>query len=393
MTYQLELDLFCEKVKNNCENSQLIFTTNKLEKGLKELLINVQIEEVQSAFYLSIPTTKRKVYEEFKKLLPLFEGRWDRAKNIHVCRNNPQIIIDEIINKGLLPDSNPYDFFPTPRAIVKHELFPALNLKLFDYNGLPYFLFEKEQGESLTFFDPSAGDGALLLPFIEKYPLAKFFACEIDNGRRTKLESNPSIQVIGSDFLDVKITQEFDFVVMNPPFRDVIRNNSNAWINHIKKAFSLVSWRGSLASVVPETCFISERQQIVDFRNWVLSFGDVWQLPANAFKKTGTNIQTRVISLKKEDELGINRMWEASEGYPSRFTYMLCLGLDNDRTVHDARQKLESWNGTESKLCEQLDALVCEFVVSAMRQDVNYFFNDRVRLESTQWLHSQLCTK
>ena len=396
VTYQLSLNLFGKSVENNERTSSLFFTTKKLSRALVELLKRVTIQEVQGTFYLSVPSTR--VYGEFKKLLPLFDGRWEKDKAVHVCSKNPQPVIDQIIRKGFLPDINPYDFYPTPESIVENEIFPAVGLKTFDlYQRKPYYLFEDIQGEGLTIFDPSAGDGSLLKPFIKKYPKANFFAGEIDGKRRAILEKHPAIGVLGSDFLATDITQDFDYVVMNPPFKDVVCNNQTTWIDHIKKAFSLVSWRGSLASVVPETCFLSEHQHIVDFRNWVLSFGEAWQLPRGAFRESGTGIQTRVISLQKEDELSASRMWEPTEGYPSKFAYQLCLALDNERTVHDALQQIELDEGNreieESQLRQQLGVLVREFVATEMKRDVNYFCDDRVHYEATTYLLNEIRSK
>lgn len=90
MAYQLELNLFDKVVRNTSDTPQLFFTTKKLSFGLKKLLQSIQVQEVQRKFYLSVPSARRSVYEEFKKLLPLFGGRWDKGKNIHVCVHNPQ---------------------------------------------------------------------------------------------------------------------------------------------------------------------------------------------------------------------------------------------------------------------------------------------------------------
>lgn len=385
--HQLSLNLFNED--NSTTATEVLFTSKRLPKSLRKILESTKIKKVGSSYNLFVPTTSK--YALFKPLLPLFKARWSKKEKTHICSINPESIINLILEEGLMPDVNPYDFYPTSKEIVIDEMLPALGLKQYDLYGSPYFNFESSEGEGLKFLDPSAGDGAILKALIEIYPKAKFYAFEIENNRRQFLENHSKIEVLGSDFLNTPINQKFDFIAMNPPFRDAIRGNPNIWMKHIKKAFSLVSRIGVLASIVPETLFISEQKEILYFKNWMLSFGEAWKLPKDAFKDSGTGIQTSIISLKKADAEEVYKMWEECNGYPSRYCYYLCLGLDNDKVVHDSLVDLEKLKNRQfTVLYPEIKKIVQDFIAREERRDTHYFCDSRVMHQAVKKLYKHL---
>lgn len=97
-------------------------------------------------------------------------------------------------------------FFPTPPELARK-------------------MVQKIVGWPTDALDPSAGEGALLETVAEKYrydrshTMPTFYALEINSRRRAILTSKRH-NVIGEDFLAWSAPDQFDLIIMNPPFND-----------------------------------------------------------------------------------------------------------------------------------------------------------------------------
>jgi hypothetical protein len=155
-----------------------------------------------------------------------------------------------------------------------HQFYPTTD----DIAQKVYRQFNVKSGDRIL--DPSAGDGALLKPFIRhSYEGSRygrgysFYAIELDPELRVILDSGKitikecswekdhplNIRVIGSDFMDFcEPGLEFDAIAMNPPF--------DAGAKHVLKAWELLAPKGRLVALLnAETLrnpYSSERQQL-----------------------------------------------------------------------------------------------------------------------------------
>jgi 16S rRNA G1207 methylase RsmC len=95
------------------------------------------------------------------------------------------------------------------------------------------------------------------------------------------------------DFLDFKPEVPFDFVAMNPPF------SRQQDIDHTLHAFGMLAPGGTLVGIVSESAMFRSTAKSNRFRDLVTQFGETEKLPADAFKESGTMVQTRMVMLRR----------------------------------------------------------------------------------------------
>jgi tRNA1(Val) A37 N6-methylase TrmN6 len=92
--------------------------------------------------------------------------------------------------------------------------------------------------------------------------------------------------------------QDFDLVVMNPPF------HGTHFMDHVRKAFDHLKPGGRLRAVLPASAEVNESAKHQAFRAWALKHKDTWrmwtELPPESFASSGTNVQTVILELKKK---------------------------------------------------------------------------------------------
>jgi hypothetical protein len=151
--------------------------------------------------------------------------------------------------------------------------------------------------------DPSAGDGALLAPFMRSKEASigrdskreagrNLFAIEIDQDLRYVL-GGKGFSVIGTDFLAFHEPQKFDVIVMNPPFND--------GDSHVLHAWSLLKDEGELVAILNRETVINayskERKLLsvlIDQHGSVEGLGQVF---SDASRKT--DVEVVLIKLQK----------------------------------------------------------------------------------------------
>lgn len=183
--------------------------------------------------------------------------------------------------------SNVPGFFPTPRAVADQVI----------------ELADIEDG--MTVLDPSAGDGALLLPLYERCAKVKMFYCEINSRLRellsVKLDGckllHPDVMEVGSTSAthSVVVTKLFDRIIMNPPFE------KGADMEHVAHCFkNLLAPGGRLVAIMSESVFFRDDNKYVEFRRDFLGGSNVVKLEPGAFKSSGTGVSCRIVVLEKE---------------------------------------------------------------------------------------------
>ena len=212
---------------------------------------------------------------------------WNRGVWLKRFNNgNGHLFFDEIaltdINKALaqyygevLPDtpgreskkqstevSKDLQYYPTPKKVVDHLVG--------DLYGV--------QGSMVL--EPSCGCGRIMDALREKG--AKVFGVEFDAGRANQSRSKGH-KVYTANFLEMIPEPIYDFVVMNPPFY------GKHYAKHVKHALNFLKEGGVLKAILPVTARYDHN----------LLSGRWCDLPIGSFKESGTNINTTILTIKK----------------------------------------------------------------------------------------------
>ncbi|MDT7858134.1 class I SAM-dependent methyltransferase [Rubrivirga sp. S365] len=171
------------------------------------------------------------------------------------------------------------DYFRTPRTLAE---------QMIDAAGL------YGTGRDVRVLEPSAGDGAILDVLRERHPEARVEAVEPSHTLRQIIEAKGHAASFGRPFEHFEPSAPYDAVVMNPPFgRGGIRA-----MDHVERAASMLAPGGRLVAVVPESCHFRREGRYRAFRAFVEDRGGYWiDLPADAFRESGTGVKTRLVVL------------------------------------------------------------------------------------------------
>ena len=144
-----------------------------------------------------------------------------------------------------------------------------------------------------TILEPSAGKGSIAEIIRQDYPDNPLMLIELNPTLRDILTLK-GFTLIGDDFL--AHTEQYDVIVQNPPFEKF------ADIDHVYHAYSLLKPHGRLVSVMGEGVFFRDNKKATDFRQWLeLHEAHIEELPADAFKSSGTSVAARLIVVNKAE--------------------------------------------------------------------------------------------
>jgi predicted RNA methylase len=212
----------------------------------------------------------RKLYVEVNKALESMGGVWNRKVGGHVFMTDPRSSVENLVESGCI-EIEKDGFFRTPIEVVRRMT-----------------EIVKPTGNVL---EPSAGDGAIAdrLPVFMDRVL-----CIEKNELRCKILKEKGYLVHCGDFLEYDPDYKFDTIFMNPPFEQ------GQDIDHVKHAFKLLRVGGSLISVMSEGTFFRMDSKADLFREWAKKYGgNNEKLPGEAFKESGTMVNTRLFWIKK----------------------------------------------------------------------------------------------
>ena len=171
-------------------------------------------------------------------------------------------------------------FFPTPRAIAERMVQEA----------------HIEPGMSVL--EPSAGNGALADVICELCPQAHVAVCELNYKLRELLSLKGYYVIQESDFLNYFVTNNgvngWYRILMNPPFEKL------ADIDHVRHAYDCLKAGGRVVSIMSESTFFNSQKKAAEFREWLEEVGG-WsvELPADAFRESGTTVKARIVVADK----------------------------------------------------------------------------------------------
>lgn len=214
----------------------------------------------------------RSLYLKVDKALKALGGKWNRKQRAHLFESSPGDAIADALENGTITDEKQeLQFFETPYAIA-HKLMAMADLKA-----------------GMTVLEPSAGKGAIARHLaaggwrpvcVEKH---KPF---VDH-----LEENGHAVEYG-DFLQWVPDQEFDRVIMNPPF------SKQQDITHVLHAWLFLKAGGVLVSVMSAGVLFRENKKTKLFRKFVEdNGGEFTKLSEGAFRGSGTMVNAVIVRI------------------------------------------------------------------------------------------------
>ena len=159
------------------------------------------------------------------------------------------------------------NYFPTPDSVIE---------QMIDEAALEY-------GRHIL--EPSAGDGRIIRNIQDGHPDLTITGYEI-NPDRARYAG-----VRCFDFMNILPAQNYDRVIMNPPF------SHGRWYKHVLHAYKFLKPGGRLVAVIPNGAINKEYHE-----EWILmirGFVNEIQLPKGTFKESGTMIETRILVVEK----------------------------------------------------------------------------------------------
>lgn len=185
---------------------------------------------------------------------------------------------DEIAAREMkIKNSTIPGFFPTPADIVA-RMIDAADLEL---------------GQSIL--EPSAGSGAIAQAITRYDPSAKITCLEI-NASLFQLLKLKGLQPKQEDFMEFSEFQAFDRVLMNPPFE------KGQDVAHVRRAFLHLKPGGVLVAIMAPSWQHNSARKFADFREWLNTLPhDVEDIGAGAFKASGTNVSTVMVTIRKPE--------------------------------------------------------------------------------------------
>lgn len=316
-----------------------------INSAVKKAFQSATIKPVGSTFHLETGRiANRKDYENFAKIVYALRGEWVRKHDAHVFTYDPTEEIAAILESDVLPEVNPYDFFPTPIQEIE---------EMIDWSDLPRGEWSRER----RVLEPQAGDGRIAQMIRESSPKAIIDCYEIDSFNQ-KILKGLGLNVVGANFLEAKQPSEFyDYILMNPPF------NKKEYQVHIKKAWDWLAPKGVLVSIVP-----SQFRQDKVFRNFVFEYGQA----ADSHPFETTNVKCSTIKMEKFDT---SRFWEPDNcGFDSHYHQNVEVALDSDFIFWDRVKDMTNAN----KVAEWIDICVERLIT---KENCNFLYDDRVKAQ------------
>jgi len=248
----------------------------KIAENILAILAECRVEG--NTLYLPEGQLERKTYEAVNKCLANIGGKWNRKAKGHVFDYPPGEALENLVLTGETEDmKKALQFFPTPRPVAEMVCDMA----------------DLSPGDRVL--EPSCGKGDLADVVYER-GVTDITGVEINPEMDKYLAEKPYPVLTGVDFLalagDANVRRDWSRVVMNPPFA---RQQD---IDHIRAAFELLRPGGVLVSVISPSPFFRANRKSVEFREWLDdNVADIVDVPAGAFKDSGTSIATKIIKL------------------------------------------------------------------------------------------------
>jgi hypothetical protein len=255
-------------------------TTVKFTEAVATILRNSTITEST----LKLPgQLSPENYKAVMKVIAAAGGEWDRKAGCHKFQRDPRAVFAEALGEGSIakPVCAIVDakkqrqafYSPAPVVIEVIELVRRYML------ATPARILE-----------PESGDGRFVRALAEAFPKAAVSLCEIDDIERAKAAEWGT--VLGTDFLAVEPTGDFDLIVMNPPFS---KGQDEQHITHARK---FLRTGGLLVSVCTPMTGKRATKSSQKFHTEIGQYATRLKLASGSFKVSGTGVETELLILR-----------------------------------------------------------------------------------------------
>lgn len=209
---------------------------------------------------------ERGLYLRVAKVLKALGGKWNRKAQAHIFPRDPATAIAEGRQSGVIEDrKKTLQAFYTPPTLARHLVQLA------------------RVGEGHKALEPSAGHGSIAKAMRDVG--ARVYCVEID-GEAVSLLRADGLDVHQGDFLDYKVEETWDRIVMNPPFA------KGQAVRHVTHALSILDARGVLVAVLPAGVRTNTQRCEWEFRQLVKAWrGRFITLPKDSFRASGTRVE------------------------------------------------------------------------------------------------------
>lgn len=140
--------------------------------------------------------------------------------------------------------------------------------------------------------EPSAGTGNLLRAILRRQPSATCIAVEVIEQLADTLQAQfPDVGVVRANFLKCNgDLGTFDWIIMNPPFK----NGQD--VKHVQHAVHMLKAGGRLKAIM--SAGVTFRKEAADFRAMIEERGGcIEPLPDGSFEDSGTDVRTVLVTL------------------------------------------------------------------------------------------------
>jgi hypothetical protein len=221
----------------------------------------------------------RKLYARVNEVLLALGGKWvGRKVQAHVFEDDPAAVLDVAVGTGTFVKPQDFGYFPTPAAVVERLMRIA----------------QLEPG--MKVLEPEAGTGAIAIPAAQIVGFDLVTPVELLPANARKLREAGFSFVNQCDFLTLDPAPIFSRVLMNPPFSGM------ADVAHVMHATQFLRPDGELVAIMSPSWATNGANKAAAFRDFVAECdGEVEDVERGAFRESGTEIATKIVTLKAEN--------------------------------------------------------------------------------------------
>lgn len=252
------------------EASEMATVTRIVSDEARRILWQSIVED--DAISLPPGQLERKLYDEVNAVLESLGGKWHRGRRAHVFEDPYGDELAErfytIAETGRFERPQDHGFYPTP-GWLSDKMITAAEIE-------PHH----------RVLEPSAGQGAILLPLVRKLSSkAQAVVCELLPMNQKALKAQ-GFNVDASDFMTFECEPIFDRILANPPFA-----RSQATI-HVRKMIGLLRPGGRLVVIMPSSILQRQDKLHREVRQELIRNGRTEPLPDDTFHGVGTGVRT-----------------------------------------------------------------------------------------------------
>ena len=236
--------------------------------------------DVGIQYHLDIGNVSDEEYDTLKPIIEHLGGHWREKYKCFVFGEDVKETLEYYLHNGVTVTERykwqeETQFYPTPKNVAEHLV----------------ELAEIKEGNSVL--EPSAGTGNLLDPISVKCDILAIEPLMENSDVLRRKGYNHSVCTF-EEFKE-HTTQEFDRVVMNPPF------SGQRDIKHVLMAYDMLKPGGILVGIISENALYYQTELSEGFRKFLKNHkGIVESVPSRSFEESGTTIEVVIVKLVKE---------------------------------------------------------------------------------------------